>query len=103
MSATPPAPPIGLTLKVDWTAADDLPVMASNVFLIQQTGQEFLLTFGSAVPPTFEAPPTPEQLANLRTIKARPIVRMALTPGRIVELLQNLQQQIAAYYAAQSH
>jgi hypothetical protein len=96
MSATPPpTPPIGVTLKVDWSAAD-LPVMASNVFMIQQTGQEFLITFGSAVPPVFETTPTPEQLANLRTIKAKPIVRMALTPGRIVELLQNLQQQIAA-------
>jgi hypothetical protein len=26
-----------------------------------------------------------------------------LTPGRVVELLQNLQQQLAAYQAAQSH
>ena len=91
MSATPLPPPTALTLKIDWSAADDLPVMASNIFLIQQTGQEFLITFGSAVPPIFETSPTAEQIANLSTIKAKPIIRMALTPGRIVELLQNLQ------------
>ena len=100
MSATPP--PTGLQVKVDWSAAEDLPVMASNVFLIQQTGQEFLITFGSAVPPIFETQPTPEQLAKIKSIKAKPIIRMALTPGRAVELLQHLQQQLTAYQAAQS-
>ena len=95
MSATPPA--AGFQVRVDWSAADDLPVMASNVFLIQQTGQEFLITFGTAVPPIFESPPTSEQLKSIQSIKAKPIVRLALTPGRIVELLGHLQQQIAAY------
>ena len=43
MSATPP--PGALQVQVDWSAAEDLPVMASNVFLVQQTGQEFFITF----------------------------------------------------------
>jgi hypothetical protein len=72
-------------------------------FLIQQTGQEFILTFGSAVPPIFETVPTPEQLANIDSVKAKPIIRMALTPGRAVELIQQLQQQLTAYQAAQGH
>ncbi len=96
MSATPPA---AIQLQVDWTGVDELPVMASNVFLIQQTGQEFILSFGSAVPPLFQGPPTPEQLKELKSIKAKPIIRMSLTPGRIVELLGLLQQQLAAYQA----
>lgn len=75
--------------------------MASNVFLIQQTPHEFILTFGIATPPIFATPPTPEQVAAIRSIPAKALGRVAMSPGRVVELLQLLQQQLMAHQQAQ--
>lgn len=104
MAATPPKRPEAIQITVDWDQAGELPpVMASNVILVQQTPHEFILTFGFATPPIWLTPPTPEQIANAKTIKPHPIVRLGMSPGRVVELLQVLQQQLAAYQQTQQH
>jgi hypothetical protein len=102
MSATTPpaALPPQVQLHVDWSGASNLPVMASNVFLIQQTPHEFVVTFGVAAPPLLERPLTLEEAQGMRIVP-QPLIRLALAPGRVVELLQLLQQQILAYQQAQ--
>ncbi len=99
--ATEPTQQIQLT--VNWEGLDDVPVMASNVFLVSQTPHEFILAFGFASPPVFAKQPTPEEIARIKAIPAKPIVRLSMPPGRIVELLGLLQQQLAAYQQAQKH
>ncbi len=91
-----------IQITVDWDQAGELPpVMASNVFLVQHTPYEFILTFGFATPPIWLTPPTPAQIEKAKTIQPRPIVRLGMSPGRVVELLQVLQQQLAVYQQAQ--
>jgi hypothetical protein len=103
MSATPPAAiPSQVALQVDWSGTDELPIMACNVFLVQQTPHEFILTFGVAAPPIIQQPLTPDEAEGMK-ITPQPILRLALSPGRAVELMQVLQQQIIAYQQTQRH
>ncbi len=70
--------------------------MAANVFFIQQTGQEFIITVGFTSPPMVQGPLTAEQAKTLK-LAPQPIVKFAMPPSRVVELLQLLNQQIALY------
>jgi hypothetical protein len=98
---SPPKLPEPIQVPVNWDEAVALPTMATNAFMVQQTPHEFMITFGFITPRAFTAPPTPEQIAKIKSIPAKAIVRLALPPGRVVELLQALQQQLAAYQQAQ--
>jgi hypothetical protein len=103
MSATPPTVrPEQVQIQVDWSTADNLPIMASNIVLVQQTPHEFILTFAATVPPIITEPITPEQARGMK-VTAQPIARIAFAPGRLVELLQTLQQQLAIFQQAQQH
>ncbi len=90
-------------VTITWEDAEQLPVMACNVFTVLQTPHEFILTFGFTTPPLFVKQPTPEEVARIKTLPAKSIARMSMTPGRVVELLQLLQQHIAAYQQGQKH
>lgn len=85
-------------VQPEWRAVEQHPAMAVNTFLLQTTGQEFILTSGFAVVP-FHA--KPEDLANVKTVEPQIISRIVLTPGRVVELLGMLQQALAQYQAMQ--
>jgi len=69
--------------------------------LIQQTPHEFVITFGFASPPLFMKQPTAEEIAALKAIPAKTIIRLGMPPGRVVELLGLLQQQLQMYQEAQ--
>jgi hypothetical protein len=99
MSAAPPSGPEIATqvqVQIDWSVAEKLPVMAANVFFIQQTGQEFIITVGFTSPPMVQGPLTAEQAKALK-LTPQPIVKFAMPASRVVELLQLLNQQIALY------
>ena len=102
MSATPPPPQV--QIQVDWVESeyDRLPIMASNLVMIQQTPHEFIITFGVAAPPFTTTPLTQEEASKTKIVP-QPIVRLALAPGRVVELMQLLQQQLMAYQQTQKH
>jgi hypothetical protein len=91
-----------IQVQVTWEALESSPVMASNVFMVLQTPHEFIVSFGFASPPEFTKAPTVEELRSAK-ITARPIVRLSMPPGRVVELLQLLQQQLNFYQQQQKH
>lgn len=101
-AASPPSEPQQVQITVDWSAAESLPVMAANLFYVQQTTHEFVLTFGMGTTPYFPSAPTLDQIKGTK-IKAQPLFRMAVSPGRLVELLQLLQQHIAVFQQSQRH
>jgi hypothetical protein len=74
------------------------PVLAANAFMLQLSGQELVFTLGFAVPPFFS---NPEDAKKMTAIQAKVISRIALTPGRATEIVQVMQQAIAALQAAQ--
>jgi hypothetical protein len=101
MSATPPPGiPQQIQIQIDWSELEKLPTKGANVFFIQQTPHEFVVGIGFASPPVMTGPLTVEQARQLKIV-AHPIVRLSLAPGRVVELLQLLNQQLAAYQQAQ--
>ena len=96
----PAAPPQQLKITPVWERLEEQPAMATNAFLLQQTGHEFILTVGFAALPFFAKP---EDAANVKTIQPQTHARLVLTPGRVVELVNMLQQGLAQYQAQQKH
>jgi len=95
--------PQQVPIFITWGDAEQLPVMACNVFAVLQTPHEFILTFGFTTPPFFAKQPTPEEVARIKTLPAKSIARISMPPGRVVELLQLLQQHLNAYQQQQKH
>ncbi|MBF6571248.1 MAG: hypothetical protein IVW54_20485 [Candidatus Binataceae bacterium] len=97
----PPNPPQQVQVTVTWHGVEDQhPAMAANAFLLQQTGQEFILSIGFASLPYFA---DPQDAAKMKTVAAKPIARITMAPGRVVELIQVLQQGMAQYQAQHKH
>ena len=69
-------------------------------FFVQQTPHEFIISFGFASPPMVQGPMTQDQAKELKIV-AQPIVRLSIAPGRVVELVQLLNQQLTAYQQSQ--
>ena len=40
-----------VTVRLDWSAADDVPVQPANLVIVQTVGTEIVLSFGHAPPP----------------------------------------------------
>jgi hypothetical protein len=100
MSADSPRPePRQIGFK--WEGIEDLPVMGCNVFVAQFSPHEFLLTFGYAAPPLFFKPPSPQEIAAIDSVPAKATVRLTLSPGRMAELIQVLQQNLSQFQQAQ--
>lgn len=100
----PEPQPQQLELKVTWNELAGMQIAFSNVFLIQQTHAEFYLTFGIVEPP-FIGPPTPTEIENVTKagVSAKPIIRLAIPPQRMVELLQLIQAQLTQFQQGQKH
>jgi len=97
----PTTPPQQVQVTVTWHGVEEkLPTMAVNSFLLQQTGQEFILSVGFAAFPYLV---DPQEATKLKTISAHPIARISMTPERAVELMQMLQQGIAQWQAQHKH
>lgn len=94
--ATPDRSPKGVRqIPVVWVGAEETPVQFANAFLGVVQPDEIFLTIGSIVPPAISGE-TPEeredQARQISFIQATPIARLGLTPARLDELVQTLQQ-----------
>ena len=87
-------------IAIKWENVDELPVLACNVFVAQFTPHEFLLQFGYASAPIFLKPPSPQEIAAIDSVPAKVVVRLSLSPGRMNELIQVLQQNMAQFQEA---
>ena len=96
------APEQSVQLGLDWKNIEEPTVMFSNVFLIQFTDQECVLTFGSARPPVFGGPATPEEIAKVKALPVKPIVTLGMPVSRVVELVQLLQQNLQQHFQKQA-
>jgi hypothetical protein len=88
--------PITIQIRAEWSGAEDLAVLFSNVFAVQCIKSEFVITFGVATPPIVNGTLTQEE-ANQLVMKLKPVVRIGVTPERMVELIGVLQNQLRAY------
>ena len=67
-----------------WTGIDETPIYFTNQMLIQHQQNEFVLTFGHVTSPPFLKPPTQKELAAIKFVPVTPIVRLGLTPQRLL-------------------
>ena len=82
-------------VRLDWSAADDVPAQRGNVVQIQFMGTEMLLTLGMVLPPIALAGMTPEQTAKYlseHSLPVRQITKVLLSQEATTVLAGHLQQ-----------
>jgi len=90
-------------IPTTWEETDSVPAMGCNMFMIQSLPHEFLLVFGYA------APPLATRLEDVRSIPAKVVARVMLSPARIHELASVLHgfveqlQQVAEQAGNRPH
>ena len=80
-----------------WDDLDSMPIMFTNQMLIQHVQNEFVLSFGYMTPPPFLKPPTVDELQAIDHVPVRPIIRLGMTPDRLLELIKLLQANYRGY------
>ena len=98
-----------LSLKLDWSGFEDLPVNFSNRFAVQHDVQtnEFFLNVGAVSPPLLmgsdaDVMAAAAKLQERGTIPVHPVARLALTPERVLELIRALQTNYRNYQETQA-
>lgn len=81
--------------------ADDVPIMFSNVMLVQHEQQEFMITFCQYSPPLTLGPPEAqlEQMKNMPYVPVKVVARLGMTPQRMQELISILQENYRKWEA----
>src|SRR5216683_1631170 len=85
------------TVKLKWGDLEKIPIYFSNHALIQNVQDEFVLTFGQMTGPLFLTPPTKEELDALESVTITPIVRVAMTAERLIELIGALELNLRKF------
>ena len=80
-----------------WVGLESEPIHFSNQALIQHHQNEFVLSFGHATSPPFLEPPTQAEVDSMGPIPIIPIVRLGMTPDRVLELIAALQMNYRGY------
>jgi hypothetical protein len=90
------------TVEFKWMGLDDIPIFFTNAFGAAIYGKdEFIVTLGHIAPPLWTKDPTPEDIANVKVLQIKPVVRLGMTPGRLAELIEVLQRVLKNYNDAQ--
>jgi hypothetical protein len=84
--------PTEQNIPTPWIGAEELPVHFANAFGVAPAPHAIFLLFGSVMPPTggegSEAP---------TYIPVKPIVRMAVAPAAVPQLIEGLRQAYEAH------
>jgi len=94
-----------ISVPLVWVGTDDLPVQFLNQFVGLVQPNEIFLMLGSLVPPPIMGDTAEERKAQARSVPfvpIKPIVRLALTPERLKELISVLQQTMENYETQQN-
>jgi hypothetical protein len=84
-------------VPLKWSGIEEEPIYFCNAFLLQNIQNEFVLTLGYANPPTFLNPPTQTEIDAIDSVDARPVMRVGLTPDRLIELIGILEINLRNY------
>lgn len=91
--------PKSYQLALKWDGLEDCPIQFTNQMLVQHVDNEFVLTFGYMTPPVFLQPRTAEEAPSIESLPVKPILRLGMTPGRMLELIKVLQENYRNYQA----
>jgi hypothetical protein len=83
-----------IQVPLAWIGAEDLPVHFANAFVGVVGPGEIVLQVGSVVPPAIVGATQEERNASVGSIgyvQVKPVVRLALTPSRLDDLIKTLE------------
>ncbi len=86
-------------VEMKWVDLDVKPVFFCNQFLIQHHANEFVLTLGTMVPPPLFKAPTEQQAEKLKEVNVNTVVRVGMSPDRMLQLIEILQINFKKYQA----
>ncbi len=89
----------GREIRIVWTGIDDSSLVFANGFIVQHTPHEFILTFGYIQPPIALRP---EDFENVNEVKARALVRIAVSPSRMAEIIDVLGTNYRTFISSTS-
>jgi hypothetical protein len=72
-----------LQLAAKWVSDNTIPIHFSNAVAVSPIKNEFILTFGCAIPPIITPDMTPQDIAN-SDFPIKPLVRIGMTPDRFL-------------------
>lgn len=85
------------TVELKWVGIEDMPIYFCNQFAIQHVQNEFVLTLGSTTGPFILRPLTKEEADALTSVAVKPVIRIGMTPDRLMELIGILEVNLRKY------
>jgi len=91
----------GMVVPIDFSSGGELAAIHANNVLIQHTDHEFVITFFEVLPPVVTPDPARQarELARIKSVQARAVARIVMSPGRAKEFMAALQDNLANYAA----
>jgi hypothetical protein len=84
------------SIPTPWIGPEELPVHFANAFGVSAGSNAIFVLFGSVVPPAAEG------IGQGPYIPVRPIVRLAIAPPAVPQLIEALEQAHKAQQAAET-
>ena len=93
--------PIEIPLYI--VGADEVPIVFSNLMMVQHEQREFILTFCQFSPPLVLGSPEAQaqQVKSMPYVPVKVVSRVGLTPERMNELIEALKENYAKWQAKQ--
>jgi len=82
-----------LAVPIEWQVPGDIVPRYATNFVVQNTGHEFILSFFEIMPPIIVGGPEEQktQVKRLKSVQAKCVARIVLSPTRMAELMQLLR------------
>ena len=92
-----------VALPFFFLGSEDVPIVLSNLQVVQHVQQEFIITFGQFSPPVVLGTPEEqmEQVKSKPYLPVKTVARMAMSPQRVGDLIKALQENLDRWKASQ--
>lgn len=97
---TPPENPPSIDVPLAWVGYEEVPIAYANQFLIQfQPDASFVVGVGQATAPALIGTPeqVAQQAAEIEFVPVRTLARIAMTEGKLRELIAALEANLANF------
>jgi len=92
-----------IELPLFFIGSEDVPIVLSNLQVIQHVQQEFIITFGQFSPPIVLGSPEEqmEQAKSKQYLPVKTVARVAMSPQRVADLIRALQENLNTWKSSQ--
>ena len=92
-----------IELPFFFIGTEDVPIVLSNLQVVQHVQQEFIITFGQFSPPIVHGSPEEqqEQVKSKPYLPVKTVARVAMSPQRVADLITALKSNLDKWTASQ--